>query len=122
MTVLTYLDPEYPAPLRTIPDPPPLLYLQGTLQENDRQAVAIVGTRKVSAAGRVLAEELAHELAALGFTIVSGLARGVDAAAHRGAMRSLCGPQLLGVLCDRFLKDRDYGNAATVTPAHDSAS
>ena len=86
VTVLTYLDPEYPAPLRTIPDPPPLLYLQGTLQENDRQAVAIVGTRKVSAAGRVLAEELAHELAALGFTIVSGLARGVDAAAHRGAI------------------------------------
>ncbi len=86
VTVLTYLDPEYPAPLRTIPDPPPLLYLQGTLLENDRHAVAIVGTRKVSAAGRMLAEELAQDLAALGFTIVSGLARGVDAAAHRGAI------------------------------------
>ena len=84
--VLTYLDPEYPAPLKTIPDPPPLLYLQGTLLESDRQAVAIVGTRKVSAAGRVLAEELACELARMGFTIVSGLARGVDAAAHRGAL------------------------------------
>ncbi len=86
ITVLTYLDPQYPAPLRTIPDPPPLLYLQGTLLESDRQAVAIVGTRKVSAAGRVLAEELACELADMGFTIVSGLARGVDAAAHRGAL------------------------------------
>ncbi len=86
ITVLTYLDPEYPAPLKTIPDPPPLLYLQGTLLESDRQAVAIVGTRKVSAAGRVLAEELACELARMGFTIVSGLARGVDAAAHRGAL------------------------------------
>ena len=86
ITVLTYLDPQYPAPLRTIPDPPPLLYLQGTLLESDRQAVAIVGTRKVSAAGRVLAEELACELASMGFTIVSGLARGVDAAAHRGAL------------------------------------
>ena len=85
--VLTYLDPQYPALLRTIPDPPPLLYLQGTLLESDRQAVAIVGTRKVSAAGRVLAEELACELAGMGFTIVSGLARGVDAAAHRGAQR-----------------------------------
>ena len=86
ITVLTYLDPQYPAPLRTIPDPPPLLYIQGTLLESDRQAVAIVGTRKVSAAGRVLAEELACELAGMGFTIVSGLARGVDAAAHRGAL------------------------------------
>lgn len=86
VAVLTYLDPDYPAPLRTIPDPPPLLYLQGTLLETDRHAVAIVGTRKVSAAGRELAEELAHDLAAMGFTIVSGLARGVDAAAHRGAI------------------------------------
>ena len=48
--------------------------------------MAIVGTRKVSAAGRVFAEELARDLAAMGFTIVSGLARGVDAAAHRGAL------------------------------------
>lgn len=86
ITVLTYLDPQYPAPLKTIPDPPPLLYVQGTLLESDRQAVAIVGTRKVSSAGRVLAEELACELAEMGFTIVSGLARGVDAAAHRGAL------------------------------------
>lgn len=86
ITVLTYLDPQYPAPLKTIPDPPPLLYLQGTLLEGDRHAVAIVGTRKVSSAGRVLAEELASELAGMGFTIVSGLARGVDAAAHRGAL------------------------------------
>ncbi len=85
-TVLTYLDTQYPALLRTIPDPPPLLYLQGTLLERDRHAVAIVGTRKVSVAGRVFAEELARDLAVMGFTIVSGLARGVDAAAHRGAL------------------------------------
>lgn len=45
IAVLTYLDPQYPAPLKTIPDPPPLLYVQGTLLESDRQAVAIVGTR-----------------------------------------------------------------------------
>jgi DNA processing protein len=86
ITLLTYHDIEYPALLRTIPDPPPLLYLQGTLLETDRYAVAIVGTRKVSAAGRILAEELARELTEMGFTIVSGLARGVDAAAHRGAL------------------------------------
>ena len=86
VTVLTYLDAQYPAPLRTIPDPPPLLYVQGSLLETDRHAVAIVGTRKVSAAGRIVAEELARDLAKMGFTIVSGLARGVDAAAHRGAL------------------------------------
>ncbi len=86
VTVLTYLDTQYPSPLRMIPDPPPLLYVQGTLLETDRHAVAIVGTRKVSGAGRILAEELAGELARMGFTIVSGLARGVDAAAHRGAL------------------------------------
>ncbi|MGZ9189253.1 MAG: DNA-processing protein DprA [Nitrospira sp.] len=86
VSVLTYFDTQYPALLRTIPDPPPLLYLQGTLLESDRHAVAIVGTRKVSVAGRVLAEELARDLATMGFTIVSGLARGVDAAAHRGAL------------------------------------
>ena len=86
VTVLTYLDAQYPAPLKTIPDPPPLLYVQGSLQEADRHAVAIVGTRKVSAAGRIVAEELARDLAKMGFTIVSGLARGVDAAAHRGAL------------------------------------
>ena len=86
VTVLTYLDTHYPEPLRTIPDPPPLLYVQGSLLETDRHAVAIVGTRKVSAAGRILAEELARDLAEMGFTIVSGLARGVDVAAHRGAL------------------------------------
>jgi len=86
ISVLTYLDSRYPAPLKGIADPPPLLYVQGTLEETDRRAVAIVGTRKVSTAGRAFAEELASDLAALGFTIVSGLARGVDAAAHRGAL------------------------------------
>ncbi len=86
ISVLTYLDAGYPAPLKGIADPPPLLYVQGTLLETDDRAVAIVGTRKVSSAGRAFAEELASDLAALGFTIVSGLARGVDAAAHRGAL------------------------------------
>ncbi|MBS0171231.1 MAG: DNA-protecting protein DprA [Nitrospira sp.] len=86
ISVLTYLDSRYPASLKGIADPPPLLYVQGTLLETDRRALAIVGTRKVSTAGRAFAEELASDLAALGFTIVSGLARGVDAAAHRGAL------------------------------------
>ncbi len=76
----------YPPRLTTIPDPPPLLYVSGSLERADHQAVAIVGSRKATAAGRLLTEELSRELASLGFTIVSGLARGIDAAAHRGAL------------------------------------
>jgi DNA processing protein len=84
--VRSALDPTYPTRLKMIPDPPPLLYITGTLTERDELAVAIVGARRATAAGRVMTEELSHDLAALGVTVVSGLARGVDAAAHRGAL------------------------------------
>ena len=84
--VRSVLDPTYPARLKMIADPPPLLYITGTLAEQDELAVAIVGARRATAAGRVMTEELSHDLAALGVTVVSGLARGVDAAAHRGAL------------------------------------
>ncbi|MCX5721424.1 MAG: DNA-processing protein DprA [Nitrospirae bacterium] len=84
--VLSFFDPAYPARLKMIADPPPLLYITGTLTEQDELAVAIVGARRATAAGRVLTEELSHDLAAAGMTVVSGLARGVDAAAHRGAL------------------------------------
>jgi len=69
-----------------IADPPPLLYITGTLTEQDELAVAIVGARRATAAGRAMTEELSHDLAEAGMTVVSGLARGVDAAAHRGAL------------------------------------
>jgi DNA processing protein len=84
--VRSVLDTTYPARLKMIADPPPLLYITGTLTEQDELAVAIVGARRATAAGRVMTEELSHDLAALGVTVVSGLARGVDAAAHRGAL------------------------------------
>jgi DNA processing protein len=80
------LDPTYPKRLKMIADPPPLLYITGVLTEQDELAVAIVGARRATPAGRVLTEELSHDLAAMGMTVVSGLARGVDAAAHRGAL------------------------------------
>jgi DNA processing protein len=80
------LDPTYPARLKMIADPPPLLYITGTLTEQDELAVAIVGARRATAAGRAMTEELSHDLAEAGMTVVSGLARGVDAAAHRGAL------------------------------------
>lgn len=84
--VLTILDASYPVRLRSIPDPPPLLYVAGMLTERDELAVAIVGARRATAAGRIMTEELAKDLAGAGVTVVSGLARGVDAAAHRGAL------------------------------------
>ncbi len=86
LSVITFQNELYPPRLTTIPDPPPLLYVSGGLEQTDHQAVAIVGSRRATAAGRLLTEELSRELASLGFTIVSGLARGIDAAAHRGAL------------------------------------
>ena len=84
--VRSVLDSRYPARLKMIADPPPLLYITGTLTEQDELAVAIVGARRATAAGRAVTEELSHDLAEAGMTVVSGLARGIDAAAHRGAL------------------------------------
>lgn len=79
---------QYPANLRLVPEPPPVLFVRGSLRPSDRAAVAIVGSRSAAPEGILVAEELAFELAAMGFTIVSGLAAGIDAAAHRGALRA----------------------------------
>lgn len=84
--VRTILDESYPSRLRMIADPPPILYISGTLSESDDLAVAVVGARRATSAGRLVTEDLVRGLAAAGFTIVSGLARGVDAAAHRSAL------------------------------------
>jgi DNA processing protein len=85
--------PEYPPPLATISDPPHLLYLRGSVVEADQKAVAVVGTRHPTAYGKRVAERLARDLAQAGYTVVSGLARGIDAAAHRGALAA-CGRTL----------------------------
>lgn len=86
ISVIVLSDPEYPSRLKTIHDPPPVLYVSGALSPVDQHPIAIVGSRKATAAGRLFTEQLSRELASLGFTVVSGLARGVDAAAHRGAL------------------------------------
>ncbi len=80
--------PGFPRPLRQIYDPPTFLWLRGDLLEQDEKAIAIVGTRRATDYGRRLAHEFAAELAGRGFTIVSGLAYGIDAAAHRGALEA----------------------------------
>ena len=84
--VRSMLDANYPPRLLMIPDPPPLLYVAGSLHASDELAIAVVGARRGTAAGRLVTKRLASGLAGSGFTIVSGLARGVDAAAHRGAL------------------------------------
>ena len=86
LSVITFQDEIYPPRLKTISDPPPLLYISGLLNRADHQAVAVVGSRKATASGRHLTEELSRDLAHLGVTVVSGLASGIDAAAHRGAL------------------------------------
>jgi DNA processing protein len=79
-------DATYPVMLRSIPDPPAVLYMKGTLEDRDLNAVAIVGSRRCSHYGREQSERFAALLAGAGFTVISGGARGVDSAAHRGAM------------------------------------
>jgi DNA processing protein len=86
--VLTWEDASYPRRLKEIDQPPPVLYVRGSLVEKDEWAVAIVGTRRVTAYGRQVAEETAAFLAQNGISVVSGLARGVDAVAHEAALRA----------------------------------
>mgnify|MGYP005853952899 CR=1 FL=1 len=88
LEVLTWEDDDYPPGLRMLHDAPPLLFVYGLLLPADLQAVAIVGTRQASPRGVEQAAHLARELAARGLTIVSGLARGIDSAAHRGALQA----------------------------------
>lgn len=87
-SLLTLLDENYPGPLRNIPDPPLALYIKGTLFPADHNALGVVGTRKATAYGREVADRLAQDLASQQVTIVSGLAYGIDAAAHRGALKA----------------------------------
>jgi DNA processing protein len=86
ITVLTWEDELYPRRLKEIDQPPPVLYTRGELVETDEWAVAIVGTRRVTAYGRQVTEEIAGALARNGVTVVSGMARGVDTIAHRAAL------------------------------------
>jgi DNA processing protein len=85
---LTLLDDEYPSRLRQVADPPPVLFVRGTLGPADAHAVALVGTRRATSYGHAVAERLARELAGAGVTVVSGLAKGVDTAAHRAALEA----------------------------------
>src|SRR5262249_49653116 len=80
--------PDYPAALAEIAAPPHLLYVRGTIEASDASAVAIVGSRDCTPYGKRLAERLAADLVRAGFTVISGLARGIDGCAHRGALQA----------------------------------
>lgn len=86
LSPVTRLDADYPALLTAIIDPPPLLWLRGSRDVFATTAVSVVGSRTGSHYALTVAERLGHDLAACGVTVVSGLARGVDSAAHRGAL------------------------------------
>lgn len=84
--ILTLCDPAYPPMLLTMPDPPPLLYIKGRLESLHRKAVAVVGSRSSTPQGTEDAARFARAFSAAGLTVVSGLALGIDGAAHRGAL------------------------------------
>lgn len=96
VAILTPADPRYPRSLREIPDPPGVLFVRGELRPTDALAVAIVGSRHATPYGLAQAERLAGGLSRAGLTIVSGLARGIDGAAHRATLAA--GGRTLAVL------------------------
>jgi DNA processing protein len=85
-TILTFDDAEYPAQLQEIHDPPTVLYVRGKLEPRDRHAIGVVGSRRTSHYGLECAKKISYQIAYTGLTVVSGLARGIDTAAHQGAL------------------------------------
>jgi DNA processing protein len=86
--IISIKDPGYPFSLKQIYDPPAFLYILGSLEPTDHDAIAVVGTRNPTAYGRAVTEKLCSGLIQAGFTIVSGLARGIDTVAHRTAVQN----------------------------------
>lgn len=88
VTLTTLDDPDYPIALAEIYDPPLALFCRGALHQRDHYAIALVGTRRASPYGMRMAETLGRELALAGITVISGMASGIDTAAHRGALEA----------------------------------
>lgn len=93
--IISFQCPDYPKRLLEIQDHPPILYVKGKLTKKMERCVAIIGTRQASIYGKEYAEKIAYDLAGEGYTIVSGLARGIDTAAHQGALKA---GQTIGVI------------------------
>ncbi len=106
--IITILDRGYPSNLKNIYDPPAVLYVKGTILECDYNSVAVVGSRRASFYGLSTAQRLSSELALHGVTIVSGLARGIDTASHKGALGA--GGRTIAVLGSGLLRFYPYEN------------
>ena len=115
--LLPWNDARFPAALLAIDDAPPLLWCRGVLTTLDAPAVAIVGSRAASAVALETAARLGADLAALGVVVVSGLARGVDSAAHRGALRTGRTIAVLGSGLDRIYPREHTGLAGEIAAA-----
>lgn len=121
--IITLNDESYPESLKAIYDPPPLLYVKGKIKREDRNAIAIVGSRRATTYGRLTAQRLSSQLAAQGITIVSGMARGIDSEAHKGALavggRTVailgCGIDVVYPPENRALEERIASSGAVIT-------
>ncbi len=121
--IITLNDESYPENLKNIYDPPPLLYVKGKIKSEDRNAIAIVGSRRATTYGRLTAQRLSSQLAAQGITIVSGMARGIDSEAHKGALavggRTIavlgCGIDVIYPPENRALEERIASSGAVIT-------
>ncbi|MBU0709185.1 MAG: DNA-processing protein DprA [Candidatus Omnitrophica bacterium] len=98
--IITSEDRDYPENLKNIPDPPVVLYLKGNLHQADNFSIGIVGSRRASIYGLKCAQSFAVDLASYGFTIISGMARGIDTYAHRGALKT--GSRTIAVMGSGF--------------------
>lgn len=123
ISIVTLNDASYPKNLKEIYDPPPLLYVKGKIEEGDKNAIAIVGSRRATTYGRLTAQRLSSQLAAQGITIVSGMARGVDSEAHKGALavrgRTIavlgCGIDVVYPPENRALEEKIVSSGAVIT-------
>jgi len=123
ISFVCHTDPAYPENLLQIFDPPPVVFVRGSFKSTDKLAVAVVGSRKPSPYGLTVAEKLAKDLAAVGITVVSGMARGIDTAGHKGALagegRTIavlgCGPDVVYPRENYRLMEKIIENGAVVS-------
>jgi len=121
--IITLNDVSYPPSLKAIYDPPPLLYAKGKIKKEDKNAIAIVGSRRATTYGRLTAQRLSAQLAAQRITIVSGMARGIDSEAHKGALavggRTIavlgCGIDVVYPPENRALEEKIASSGAVIT-------
>ncbi|MDZ7765106.1 MAG: DNA-processing protein DprA [Melioribacteraceae bacterium] len=115
-SLITYFDKNYPKPLKNIYSPPLFLYISGKIEAEDNYSISMVGTRRATQYGKKVTEQIGEELAGQGITIVSGLARGIDSASHRAALKA--GGRTLAVIgsgLDRIYPSENKGLAQQIS-------